>query len=178
MTIRAARFTPEVLLSAPRRSEGIPNSDASKVLYSVSTYSFEEHSKKSEIRILDVASQQTSLVTDDKTASEPTWIDDDNILLLKSGDDGVTTVLIGKADNFDNEYATGRRANGTPLTVFTATTPLARLKVRSAISRLAGLEMMRSPSPSLARQSPTVLSTTPRRQRNHTHQADSISRCL
>lgn len=104
MTIRAAKFTPEVLLSAPRRSEGLPNSDASKVLYSVSTYSFEEHVKKSEIRILDVASQQTSLVTDDKTASEPTWIDDDNILLLKSGDDGVTTVLVGKADNFDNKY--------------------------------------------------------------------------
>lgn len=104
MTIRAAKFTPEVLLSAPRRSEGLPNSDVSKVLYSVSTYNFEEHVKKSEIRILDVASQQTSLVTDDKTASEPTWIDDDNILLLKSGDDGVTTVLVGKADNFDNKY--------------------------------------------------------------------------
>lgn len=103
MTVRAAKFTPEVLLSAPRRSEGSPNSDASKVLYSVSTYSFEEHSKKSEIRILDVASQQTSLLTDDKTASEPVWIDDDNILLLKSGDEGVTTVLIGKAENFGNE---------------------------------------------------------------------------
>lgn len=106
MTIRASKFTPEVLLSAPRRSEGIPNSDASKVLYSVSTYSFADHAKKSEIRILDVASQQTSLVTDDKAASEPTWIDDDNILLLRSGDDGVTSVLIGKADNFDNELVT------------------------------------------------------------------------
>lgn len=104
MTIRAAKFTPKVLLSAPRRSEGIPNSDASRVLYSVSTYNFEEHSKKSEIRILHVASQQTSLVTDDKTASEPAWIDDDNILLLKSSDDGTTTVLVGKADNFENEY--------------------------------------------------------------------------
>lgn len=103
MTIRAAKFTPEVLLSAPRRSEGIPNSDASKVLYSVSIYSFEDHSKKSEIRILDVASQQTTLVTDDKTASEPVWIDNDNILLLKSGDNGVTTVVVGKADNFNNE---------------------------------------------------------------------------
>lgn len=108
MTIRAAKFTPKVLLSAPRRSEGIPNSDASKVLYSVSTYSFEDHSKKSEIRILDVISQQTSLVTDDKTASEPTWVDDDNILVLKSGDDGVTTVLVGKADNFENDnYSAG-----------------------------------------------------------------------
>lgn len=103
MTIRAAKFTPEVLLSAPRRSEGIPNSDASRVLYSVSTYSFEEHIKKSEIRILDAASQQTSLVTDNKTASDPVWLDDDTILLLKSGDNGVTSVVIGKADSFDSK---------------------------------------------------------------------------
>jgi hypothetical protein len=103
MTIRAAKFTPEVLLSAPRRSEGIPNSDASKVLYSVSTYNFADHAKKAEIRILDVASQQTSLVIDDKTASEPSWLDDDTIVLLKSGDDGITSVVVGKADKFDNE---------------------------------------------------------------------------
>lgn len=103
MTVRAAKFTPEVLLSAPRRSEGIPNSDASRVLYSVSTYSFEEHTKKSEIRILDVASQQTTLVTDNKTASDPVWLDDDTIILLKSGENGATSVVVGKADNFDSE---------------------------------------------------------------------------
>lgn len=102
MTIRAAKFTPEVLLSAPRRSEGIPNSDASKVLYSVSTYNFADHAKKSEIRILDVASQETSLVTDDKSASEPTWLDDETVLLLKSGDEGLTEVVLGKADSFES----------------------------------------------------------------------------
>lgn len=102
MTIRAAKFTPEVLLEAPRRSEGIPNSDASKVLHAVSTYSFSAHARKSEIRILDVASQQTSLVTDDKTASEPTWLDDETILLLSSNDDGTTNVVIGKADDFES----------------------------------------------------------------------------
>ncbi|KAF1839938.1 dipeptidyl-peptidase 5 precursor [Cucurbitaria berberidis CBS 394.84] len=84
MTIRASKLTPEVLLEAPRRSEGVPNTDASKVLYSVSTYSFSEHTKRSEIRLLDVASQQTSLVTDEKSASDPTWLDDDIILLLQS----------------------------------------------------------------------------------------------
>lgn len=36
MTIRAAKFTPEVLLSAPRRSAGIPNSTGKLVLYTVS----------------------------------------------------------------------------------------------------------------------------------------------
>jgi hypothetical protein len=104
MTIRASKFTPEVLLEAPRRSQGLPNSDASKVLYSVSTYSFSKHAKTSEIRILDVASQQTSLVTDDKSASEPTWLDDETILLLKSNDDGTTTVVIGSPDSFEKKY--------------------------------------------------------------------------
>jgi hypothetical protein len=108
MTIRASKFTPEVLLSAPRRSAGLPNSDASKVLYSVSTYNFGEHSKKSEVRILDVASQQSTLVSDDKSASEPTWLDDDTLLLLKGEDDGTTKVLVGKADSFEHRYGSCR----------------------------------------------------------------------
>jgi hypothetical protein len=101
MTIRAAKFTPEVLLEAPRRSEGVPNSDATKILYSVSTYSFADHAKKLEIRILDVATQQTSLVTDDKSFSEPTWLDDETVLALKSNDDGTTSVVAGLANNFE-----------------------------------------------------------------------------
>ena len=117
MTIRAAKFTPDVLLSAPRRSAGIPNPDGSKgklfryehhtkrslillrlwvVLYSISTYSFSEHTKKSEIRILDVESQQTSLVTDSSSASNPRWLGDDLVILLESGDDGLTSVRISK----------------------------------------------------------------------------------
>jgi hypothetical protein len=101
MTIRAAKFTPEVLLEAPRRSEGLPNSDASKVLYSVSSYSFAEHAKKSEIRILDVESQQTSLITDDKSASEANWIDDETIVFLKAEDDGTTNIIVGDPENFE-----------------------------------------------------------------------------
>ena len=75
---------------------------AYKVLYSVSTYSFAEHAKKSEIRVLDVRSQQTTLVTEDKSVSEPTWLDDESILLLKSNNDGATSLLVGKAENFES----------------------------------------------------------------------------
>jgi dipeptidyl aminopeptidase/acylaminoacyl peptidase len=107
MTIRANKFTPEILLGAPRRSEGNPNSDASKVLYSLSTYSFEEHAKTSEIRVLDVKSGETSLITDDKGASEPQWLDDATVLLLNEGDKG-TTVKIGPADGFSERYVCSR----------------------------------------------------------------------
>ncbi|KAF2468244.1 dipeptidyl-peptidase-like protein V precursor [Lindgomyces ingoldianus] len=108
MTIRATKFTPEVLLSAPRRSAGIPNSAGSKILYSVSTYSFADHSKKSEIRILDVESQQTSLISDESSANDPHWLGDDAILLLNSGEDGTTRVRVGGADDFSNSsYVAG-----------------------------------------------------------------------
>lgn len=100
MTIRATKFTPEVLLSAPRRSAGVPNSDGSKILYSVSTYSFAEHAKKSEIRVLDVETQQSTLITDEASASDPNWLGDELILLLTSADDGVTTVKVGRVEEF------------------------------------------------------------------------------
>jgi hypothetical protein len=100
MAIRASKFTPEVLLSAPRRSAGVPNSNASKVLYSVATYSFAEHTKTSELRTLDVESQQTSLITDDTKASEPLWLDDNTVVLLNKGEGGVTNVKVGSTEKF------------------------------------------------------------------------------
>jgi hypothetical protein len=97
MTVRASKFNPHVLLSAPRRSAGIPNADGSKVLYSVSTYSFVQHSKKSEIRVLDVETQETTLVTDDASASNAQWLGE-LVVLLVSGEDGSTLVKIGEHD--------------------------------------------------------------------------------
>ncbi|CAI6272394.1 unnamed protein product [Periconia digitata] len=108
MTIRAKRFTPEVLLSAPRRSAGLPNLDASKVLYTTSTYNFEKHEGTSEVRVLDVEAQETSLVTGAKGSSEPQWLDDKTILLLHEQKDGTTHVKVGPADNFSNNgYVAG-----------------------------------------------------------------------
>ena len=37
MTLKANKFTPEVLLSAPRRSAGAPNGNGTKILYTVSS---------------------------------------------------------------------------------------------------------------------------------------------
>jgi len=105
MTIRAAKFTPEVLLSAPRRSAGIPDSRAWKVLYSVSAYNFSEHAKTSEIHVLDVKNEQTSLITDEKGASDPVWLDDDTVILLTEGEGGVTIVRVGCALDFGKKYA-------------------------------------------------------------------------
>ncbi|KAJ9648346.1 hypothetical protein H2201_000533 [Coniosporium apollinis] len=104
MTIRAARFTPEVLLSAPRRSAGVPNADGSKVLYTLSTYSFAEHSGGSEVRVLDTATQESTVLTD-AGGSEPNWLGD-QVLMLVSGSNGTTDVLVGPVNGFANSNYT------------------------------------------------------------------------
>lgn len=105
MTIRAHKFTPEVLLSAPRRSGAIPNSRGTSALYTVSTYSFESHSKSAEIRILDIESGDTKVLTRDLNASEPNWLGDgDLVVWLKGGEKGTTSLLLSDATSPDTEY--------------------------------------------------------------------------
>ncbi|KAF2146444.1 uncharacterized protein K452DRAFT_282615 [Aplosporella prunicola CBS 121167] len=109
MTIRAAKFTPEVLLSAPRRSSGVPNpADGSHVLYTVSTYSFAEHKSSAEVRALDAKSGESTVLTDKEGAAEPTWLGDEgDVLLLVPGKNGTTDVVVGKWDDFENSYTAG-----------------------------------------------------------------------
>lgn len=98
MTVRANKFTPEVLLTAPRRSAAVPNSDGSLALFSVSTYSFESHSKKSEIRVLEVATGHSKVLCSDSGASEPVWLGDKNLVLwLKGGEKGTTHLVLADA---------------------------------------------------------------------------------
>jgi hypothetical protein len=100
MTVKAAKFTPEVMLAAPRRSTGVPNGDGSRVLYTVSTYSFSDHKSKGEVRLYNVDSNESSLVTDVEGASEPNWIDYEQAILLVAGKNGSTDVVIGNPDRF------------------------------------------------------------------------------
>lgn len=104
MTVRANKFTPEVLLSAPRRSSAIPNGDGTLALFTVSTYSFQSHSKTGEIRVLDIKTGQSNLLSNELDASEPTWLGDKNLVLwLKGGEKGTTNLVLADADNLDNK---------------------------------------------------------------------------
>lgn len=104
MTIRANKFTPEVLLSAPRRSSAIPNKDGTLALFTVSTYSFQSHSKTGEIRVLDIKTGQTKLLSSEADASEPTWLGDKNLVLwLKGGEKGTTNLIVADAENLENK---------------------------------------------------------------------------
>lgn len=67
MTIRkVTKFTPEVMIGAPRRSVGIPDSSGRYIVYRETSYSFEKHEQSAEIRVIDVQTSQSSLVIDDK----------------------------------------------------------------------------------------------------------------
>lgn len=105
MTIRAKKFTPEVLLSAPRRSAAVPNAAGTLALFTVSTYSFEEHAKSAAIRLLNIKTGQTKVLSADLNASEPTWLGEKNLVLwLKAGEKGTTSLVIADAENLDNRY--------------------------------------------------------------------------
>lgn len=97
-----------VLLSAPRRSSAIPSPDGKLAVYTVSTYSFESHSKQSEIRVLDIASGHSTVVTSDQKASEPNWLGEGNELIwLLESEKGITKVIVGDADDTGRKYTAG-----------------------------------------------------------------------
>ncbi|MCJ1421720.1 hypothetical protein MMC32_008086 [Xylographa parallela] len=103
MTVRVEKFTPEVLLSTPRRSPAIPNAAGTHALYTQSTYSFESHSKTKEIRLIDLESSQITLVTNENKTSEPQWLEDD-ILYLKEGEKGFTELIVADSGDLSNIY--------------------------------------------------------------------------
>ncbi len=103
MTIRAKKFTSEVLLSAPRRSAAVPNADGTLALFTVSTYSFHTHSKSSEIRVLEIQTGRTKLLSGEVNASEPTWLGEKNLVLwLQRAEKGTTSLILADADS-ENE---------------------------------------------------------------------------
>jgi dipeptidyl aminopeptidase/acylaminoacyl peptidase len=100
MVIKAKCFTPEVLLSAPRRGPAIPNHDGTKALYSVSTYSFDDHEQTQEILVMDIKTGSSTLFTNDTEAHDAQWLGDGTnaIIWLQSGAKGITSIMIGDGD--------------------------------------------------------------------------------
>lgn len=101
MTVRAQKFTPEVLLSAPRRGKGTPNAVGDKVIYSVTEYSFTYHKQYSEIRMFLSKTGETVLVTDKTGAASPTWVGEELLLLLPGPNPGSTEIVVGDPSDFE-----------------------------------------------------------------------------
>ncbi|CAL5867797.1 uncharacterized protein PFLUO_LOCUS2018 [Penicillium psychrofluorescens] len=108
MAIRSMRFTPDVLLGAPRRSSAVPNTAGTLAVYTQTSYSFESHSKTNEIRVLDIDSGQSALITNDPGASNPQWLGDkDQLVWLKTKGNGNTSFIVGDAREVDKTYMAG-----------------------------------------------------------------------
>jgi dipeptidyl aminopeptidase/acylaminoacyl peptidase len=107
MTIKASQFTPQVLLSAPRRSAGVPNANGSYVLFTVNSYSFESHSKSNELRVLNTKTNESTLLLDE-TVEGLNWLDEDAFVWLSGKDGGETEVCVGHVGEALKEIASSR----------------------------------------------------------------------
>ncbi|KAJ5463640.1 HelicaseC-terminal [Penicillium sp. IBT 31633x] len=108
MAIRSMKFTPEVLLGAPRRSSAIPNAAGTLAVYTQTSYSFESHSKTNEIRVIDIESGRSALITNDPGASNPQWLDNgDQLVWLKTKANGNTSFIVGDSRQADETYTAG-----------------------------------------------------------------------
>lgn len=106
MTIRvnSSTFTPEVLISAPRRSAATPNADGTLALYTVSTYSFQTNSKSAKINVLDIGTGESSTLSDDLSDSEPVWLGWENeVVWLRSGENGATHLVLADAKDLEKK---------------------------------------------------------------------------
>jgi len=114
MTKMATKFTPEVLLSTPRRSAGSPNPTGELVVFTVSfhdlvvlgaqlaneaaflqksTYSFDSHSKTGHIGLLDVKTGRSAMLIEGTQFGSPEWLGDHEILFLDSSASDATSLI-------------------------------------------------------------------------------------
>ncbi|KAA8903590.1 secreted dipeptidyl peptidase [Sphaerosporella brunnea] len=101
-----AVFTPEKLISAPRRGDALPNPSGKLALYSTSAYSFETHSRSSWYNLLDISSGKSSILTNDSAVGEIVWVDDKTLLYTNGTTDvpGAIELWITTIDNFARGY--------------------------------------------------------------------------
>jgi hypothetical protein len=112
MVQRALGFDPKILLSAPRRSSGVPNASGTRVLYTTSTYSFDTHSKTSELRVLDIASGDSHELARDDDLSDLNWLDDDHFACLQAEKDGSTSLFVAGVDAVGVRHHGSRGGDG------------------------------------------------------------------
>jgi len=93
----AAKFTPEVLIEAPRRGPAVPNATGTLALYTVSTHTIGGETVK-EVRVIDIASGWSSQLVEGEKAHDAVWLGVENLVVyLKSGEKGATQVLMADA---------------------------------------------------------------------------------
>jgi hypothetical protein len=97
LTNATPKFTPEAMLSLPRRGTAEPNAAGTLALYSSSTWNFTTHKRSHELYVMDIKTGHPWLFTN-ASIGEAHWLGDQNeIVWLVYGDDGSTSFVVGDA---------------------------------------------------------------------------------
>jgi len=92
------KFTPEAMISAPRRGSAIPNADGTLAFYTISEYSFSEHKTSRGLYVMDILNGSSWFFSNSSAISNAAWLGDGNkIIWLVSEDDGSTSFAVGDA---------------------------------------------------------------------------------
>jgi hypothetical protein len=99
MIQKAMKFTPEAMLSAPRRSAGVINTLGTQILYTSSSYDFASHTKETALTALDTQIGGIVPLARNQDISDMHWLDDagDNFICLQAKNDGTTDVCMAYA---------------------------------------------------------------------------------
>ena len=97
-----------MLLAAPRRSSASANRAGDLAVYTVSTYSFESHKKTTEIKVLDIRTGLSTVITNEEGCNQPNWLGEGNELLwLEPGENGITKLIVGSVEEIGRSYVAG-----------------------------------------------------------------------
>lgn len=89
------KFTPEAMLGAPRRSPAVPNHDGTLALYTVSTYDFAEGKKTTELKVTNIQTGDSRVLSSGDSIVEALWLPGRNeVICLVKADKGVTRLVV------------------------------------------------------------------------------------
>ncbi|KAK8051091.1 alpha/beta-hydrolase [Apiospora rasikravindrae] len=94
------KFTPEILISAPRRAPAVPNRDGTLALFTQSTHTIGQEKTLKEVRVMKVESGDSQQLVADEKVHDAVWLPDHDatssssstVIWLKKGDGGVTSI--------------------------------------------------------------------------------------
>lgn len=101
MASPAPKFTPERLISAPRKGAAVPNHDGTLALFTQSTHEVGQGKSLKEIRVMKLDTGESDRLFEHEKSHQALWLGDgtNTIVFLKKEDKGVTSVMMADASD-------------------------------------------------------------------------------
>lgn len=103
--VQFQKLTPETLLSSPRRGAAVPNRNGSLALYTVKTHTFGDK-MSNELSVMNIATGESVQLSGEEKVHDANWLPgtDSEVIYLKSGEKGKTTVLVADGSDGAKEH--------------------------------------------------------------------------